>query len=68
MAWTRFETFAVSDDGAAIIRTDGGWEALPFGPEGGTVGVFASAEDAMAVADAVRTQAHCCSDLGGDAP
>ncbi len=61
MDWTHSRIISTADDGVAtVITAEDGWEALPFGFEGGSCGVFASREEAIRTVEGVLGDMVCC--------
>lgn len=61
MLWTHSRLISVADDGVGmVVRVDDGWEARPFGPDGGPSGTYASREDAIDSVEAVAGDVICC--------
>ena len=61
MQWTHAALMSTAEDGtAAVVGSDDGWEALPFGIENGSCGVFASREQAIETVEGVRGEVVCC--------
>lgn len=61
MDWTHSRIVSTADDGVAtVIAADDGWEALPFGADGGSCGVFATREAAVRAVEGVLGDMTCC--------
>jgi hypothetical protein len=61
MNWSHSRIMSVADDAeAAVVDTDGGWEAFPFGLEGGAIGVYPSRDDAIDAVEAMAGDVICC--------
>jgi|GEM_PF-4639894 hypothetical protein len=61
MNWTHSRIMSVAADGdAVVVQVDDGWDALPFGTDGGSSGVFPSREHAIGIVEAVAGDMLCC--------
>jgi len=61
MSWSHSRVVSTADDGVAmVVIADGGWEALPFGADGGSCGVFATREEAVRAVEGVLGDMTCC--------
>ena len=61
MNWTHSKYLSSADDGTAVVVVgDDGWEALPFGTEGGSSGVYATREQAIEIVESVAGDMVCC--------
>ncbi|MBF0562529.1 MAG: hypothetical protein HQL37_11020 [Alphaproteobacteria bacterium] len=65
MKWVNRDDMSFADSGAVVVQTDEGWEAYPFGMDGGSAGFHPSREQAMAAAEQVAISTLCCSGDGG---
>lgn len=71
MNWTHSKIISTAEDATAIVIADGGgWEALPFGFDGGSCGTFHSREEAILTVEGVLGDMVCCvghlaDDAGG---
>jgi len=60
MHWDHSNTTSYGDEGAMVVKTDGGWEVYPFGADGGLSGRFPTREEAIALAESVVAGNACC--------
>jgi len=60
MQWDHSNTASYGDDGAMVVKTDGEWEAFPFGADGGLSGRFATRDEAIALAESIVAGSACC--------
>lgn len=61
MQWTHSRIISVGDeDGAMVVESDAGWEALPFGLDGGSSGVFPTREAAIEMVESLHGEVACC--------
>lgn len=61
MQWTHSALMSTAEDGtAAVVASDEGWEALPFGIENGSCGAFPSREQAIETVESVLGEIVCC--------
>lgn len=61
MNWTHSRIMSTAEDGTAVVVDgDNGWEALPFGMDGGSCGAFESREDAILTVESVLGDMICC--------
>jgi hypothetical protein len=61
MIWTHSRIMSTGDDGSAIvIAADDGWEALPFGFDGGSCGTYPSRDEAISTVESVLGNMVCC--------
>lgn len=61
MEWTHSRLMSVADDGTAVVvEGEDGWEALPFGLDGGSCGTFAGREEAILAVEGVLGDMVCC--------
>ena len=61
MQWTHAALMSTAEDGtAAVVASDDGWEALPFGIENGSCGAFPSREQAIECVEGIRGEVVCC--------
>ena len=45
---------------SVVVAGDDGWEAFPFGLDGGSAGVFASREQAIEIVEGLLGDVVCC--------
>ncbi|MBL8659419.1 MAG: hypothetical protein JNM75_06645 [Rhodospirillales bacterium] len=61
MDWVHARIVSTADDGVAmVIAADDGWEALPFGADGGSCGVYPTREEAVRTVEGVLGDMICC--------
>ena len=61
MEWSHSGTMSLADDGTAlVIESEEGWEAMPFGFDGGSSGTFPSREQAIEVVESLLGEIICC--------
>ncbi len=61
MDWTHASDLSSAEGGTAVVvRGDEGWEALPFGLEGGSSGVYPTREQAIEIVESVAGDMLCC--------
>lgn len=61
MNWTHSRIMSSAEGGNAIVVAgDGGWEALPFGFDGGSCGTYPSREAAILTVEGVLGDMVCC--------
>jgi hypothetical protein len=61
MEWTHAPMISTAEAAtAAVVAADEGWEAFPFGIEGGSAGVYASRERAIEMVESVIGDMVCC--------
>ncbi len=60
------EDMSFAEDGAAVMKGDGGWEAYPFGVAAGASGCHASRAEAMAAVEMVVFSTYCCAGKSSD--
>lgn len=61
MDWTHSAYMSSAEDGTAVVVLgDDGWEALPFGTEGGSSGVYSTREQAIEIVESVAGDMACC--------
>jgi hypothetical protein len=61
MNWTHSRIMSMGDDGSAIvIGAEEGWEALPFGFDGGSCGTYPSRDEAISTVESVLGDMVCC--------
>lgn len=59
--WRHSEGISLAEDGAAVVMEgDEGWEALPFGLEGGSAGCYPTREAAIDIVEGVVGDMVCC--------
>ena len=49
-----------------MVQADGGWDARPFGLEGGSSGVYPSREQAIEAVEGVVGEVIRCADVPAD--
>lgn len=61
MLWTHSRIMSTADDGsAAVVHGDDGWQALPFGVDGGPCGSYPTREQAIEIVEATLGEVICC--------
>jgi|APTNR8051073442_1049403.scaffolds.fasta_scaffold54548_2 hypothetical protein len=61
MQWTHSRIISVAEDGtAAVVQVDEGWDARPFGFDGGSSGIHPTREHAIEAVEAVLGEVICC--------
>ncbi|MFO1154659.1 MAG: hypothetical protein U1E42_13500 [Rhodospirillales bacterium] len=61
MEWTHTAMISTAEAATAVVVAgDGGWEAFPFGLDGGSAGVFGSREAAIETVEGVLGDMVCC--------
>ncbi len=61
MRWTHSLALSVAEAGTAVVvRGDDGWEAFPFGLEGGSSGAWPSREQAIEMVESAAGDVACC--------
>ena len=61
MEWNHSGTMSLADDGAAlVVESEEGWEAMPFGVDGGSSGTFATREQAIEIVESLIGEVICC--------
>ncbi len=61
MDWTHAPMISSAEAGTAVVvAADDGWEALPFGFDGGSAGVYASREQAIEIVEGMLGDVVCC--------
>jgi hypothetical protein len=61
MEWTHSPGMSFAEGGTAVvIQGDDGWEALPFGFDGGSSGVYPTRERAIDIVEGVAGDMLCC--------
>ena len=61
MDWTHSRIMSTAEEGGAVVVLgEDGWEALPFGLEGGSSGVFATREEAIETVEGICGDVICC--------
>jgi len=61
MNWSHSRIMSTAEDGTAIV-VDGenGWEAMPFGMDGGSRGTYSTREEAIEMVETMRGDIICC--------
>lgn len=61
MEWHHSRIMSTADGGTAVVVDgDDGWEAMPFGLDGGSRGAYATREEAIETVESIRGEAVCC--------
>jgi hypothetical protein len=61
MQWTHSRIISLAGDGtAAVVQVDDGWDARPFGFDGGSSGLYGSREQAIEAVEGVLGEVVCC--------
>lgn len=61
MDWTHTPGMSFAEDGTAVVICgEDGWEALPFGFDGGSSGVYPTREQAIEIVESVAGDVLCC--------
>jgi len=61
MDWIHSVYMSTAEDGTAVVVLgDDGWEALPFGTDGGSSGVYSTREQAIEIVESVAGDMVCC--------
>jgi hypothetical protein len=61
MEWCHFAKMSTAEAGTAVVVLgDDGWEALPFGLEGGSCGDFPTREQAIDIVESMAGDVACC--------
>lgn len=61
MIWTHSRIMSTAEDGTAVVvEGDGGWEALPFGMDGGSCGTYPDRQAAILTVEGIRGDMICC--------
>lgn len=61
MNWTHSRIMSTAEDGTAVVVDgDNGWEAMPFGMDGGSRGAFPTREEAIEMVESMRGDIICC--------
>ena len=61
MEWVHSRVMSTAEDGSAVVVHDqAGWQALPFGVDGGSSGVFETREAAIEVVEGILGDMVCC--------
>lgn len=61
MIWTHSAIMSTAADGTAVVVDAGdGWEALPFGMDGGGCGTYPTREAAILTVEGVLGDMICC--------
>lgn len=61
MNWTHSRIMSTAEDGTAVVVDgDDGWEAMPFGMDGGSRGACATREEAIEMVESMRGDIICC--------
>ncbi len=62
MDWTHSRIMSTADDGAAVVvlADDEGWDAFPFGLDGGPMGNYPDRERAIEAVEATLGDMVCC--------
>lgn len=60
MQWSHSRIMSTAEDGtAAVVEGEHGWEALPFGLEGGSCGVYPTRKQAIETVEAMAGDVAC---------
>lgn len=61
MQWSHTAAMSVAEQGTAVVvHGDDGWEAFPFGLDGGSSGVWPSREQAIEMVESTAGDVACC--------
>lgn len=61
MEWTHSRIMSTAEGGtAAVVAGEDGWDALPFGFDGGSCGTYSSREAAILTVESVLGDMVCC--------
>jgi hypothetical protein len=61
MQWTHAPTISIAEQGTAmVVEGDDGWEALPFGSDGGAAGVLPTRQGAIDIVESILGDMVCC--------
>jgi hypothetical protein len=61
MEWIHAPDMSSAEGGTAVVvHGDEGWEALPFGLDGGSSGVYPTRELAIEIVESVAGDMLCC--------
>jgi hypothetical protein len=61
MTWSHSRIMSVHDaDGALVVHGDKGWEAFPFGLDGGASGAYPTREQAIETVESLLGEVTCC--------
>ncbi len=61
MNWNHSRIMSTADDGTAVVVDgDNGWEAMPFGMDGGSRSTCPTREEAIEMVETMRGDIICC--------
>ena len=61
MRWSHSAAMSVAEAGTAVVvHGDDGWQAFPFGLDGGASGVWPSREQAIEMVESTAGDVACC--------
>lgn len=61
MQWTHALIMSTAEEGTAVVvKVEEGWEALPYGFEGGSCGTYPSRQEAIETVESMAGDIICC--------